>query len=168
MSVLSCLLLRVTMTDALTILGIEDKAGKDQPFALSPSRRLGTGRTAPELLVHHFICSLSPFLPPQAPLSSLPPRNYSLVGKIYLLHRRLSFTLRAFLCNKCGSPPSPINCSLLPRGHSSGLCTPGQLLLTGLCTRMPGCWLLLEKQISKQIQQQKFALETSAEIAKAL
>lgn len=122
---------------------------------------------APELLVHHFICSHFPFLPPQAPLSSLPPRNYSLLGKIYLLRRRLSFTLWALVCNKCGSPPSPINCSLLPWGHSSGLCTPGQLLLTGLCTRMPGCWLLLEKQVSKQIQQQKFALETSAEIAKA-
>lgn len=80
MSVLSCLSLRVTMTDALSILGVEGKAGKDQPFSLSPNRKLGAGMITPELLVHHFICSLYPLPPLQAPLSSLSPRNYSLLG----------------------------------------------------------------------------------------
>lgn len=154
------------MTDALTVLGVEDKAGKDQPFSLSPKRKLGNRRMAPELV--HFICSLSLFLFPRLlfPLYLQEVIHYR--GEIYLLHRRLSFTLRALLCNKCGSPPSPVNYSLLAWGHSSGICTPGELLLTGLCTRMLGCWLLLGKQISKQIEQQTFALETSAEIAKAL
>lgn len=53
----------MTMTDALTVLGVEDKAGKDQPFSLSPKRKLGNRRMAPELV--HFICSLSLFLFPR-------------------------------------------------------------------------------------------------------
>lgn len=69
------------MTDALTTLGVEGKAGKDQLFALSPNRKLGTRRMAPEPLVHHFMCSFTPLPPAQAPLSSPPPRNDSLQGE---------------------------------------------------------------------------------------
>lgn len=65
MSVLSCLLLRVTMTDALTALCVEDKAGKDQPCAVSPNRRLGTSwdgsrAAGPPLLMFPLPLSSSP------------------------------------------------------------------------------------------------------------
>lgn len=123
---------------------------------------------APEPLVHHFMCSVTPLPPAQAPLSSPPPRNDSLRGKIYLLRTRLSFPLLALLRKKCGSPPSPVNCSLLAwdiaqeSAHLVSCCS------LACAPRMLGCWLLLEKQLSEQIQRQKFALEASAEIAMVL
>lgn len=89
-------------------------------------------------------------------------------GKIYLLHTRLSFPLLALLRKKCGSPPSPVNCSLLAwdiaqeSAHLVSCCS------LACAPRMLGCWLLLEKQLSEQIQRQKFALEASAEIAMVL
>lgn len=43
MSGLSCLLLRVTMTDALIILGVEDKAGKYQPLISLQTGSCGQG-----------------------------------------------------------------------------------------------------------------------------
>lgn len=134
MSVLNSLLLRVTMTDAFPILGVEDKAGKDQPFAPSPNRELGTGRMVPELWSTISYVPSPPFLLPRLLFPLLLQEIIHYRGKIYLLHRRLSFTLQALLCNKCGSPPSPVNCSLLAQGHSSGTCTPGELLFTGLYT----------------------------------
>lgn len=156
------------MADALAILGIRTRQGKISPLLSPQAGSWGQGGWLQSCWSTTSYVPTSPFFLPRLLFPLYLQEIIHLLGKIYLLRRRLSFTLWALVCNKCGSPPSPINCSLLPWGHSSGLCTPGQLLLTGLCTRMPGCWLLLEKQISKQIQQQKFALETSAEVAKAL
>lgn len=114
MSVLCSLLLRVTMTDALPILGVKDKAGKDQPFALSSNRELGTGRMAPELWSTLLHVPSPPFLLPRIlfPLYLQEITHYR--GKIYLLHRRLSFTLWDLLCNECGSSSSPVK--MLPAG----------------------------------------------------
>lgn len=121
---------------------------------------------APELLGHHMSrAPLPPFAPAQAPLSSPPPRNDSLQGQKQIFSdlffcRRLSFPLLGLLCNKCGSPLSPFNWSLPEQGRSPGSCTPGELLLTGLCACVLRCWLLLEKLLNEQIQQMEICIKS--------
>lgn len=171
MSTLSCLLLRVTVTDVLITLGAEDKAGKDQ--LVSPKTRswgqqgrLPEVAPAPEPPGHCISCApLPPSPPAQAPLSPPAPRDDSLQGQKQIFSnlffcRRLSFPLLDLLCNKCSSPLSSFYWSLPEQGTLPGSCTPGELLLSGPCACMLGCWLLVEKQLNKQIQQMEICFRS--------
>lgn len=119
---------------------------------------------APELPGH--CISYSPSPPSAlAPLSSLLPRNRLLQGQNQIFSnlffpKRLSFPLLILLCNKHGFPPSLFNWSLPEQGHRLGSCTPGELLLIGPCACVPGCWLLLEKPLSEQIQQMEICIRS--------
>lgn len=113
----------------------------------------------------HLVCPSPSSAPAQAPPSSPPPRNHSLQGQKHIFsnlffHRRLVFPLLGLLGNKCSSPLSPFNWSQPERGRSPGSCMPGELLLAGPCTHMPGCWLLLEKLLNEQIQQMEICIRS--------